>query len=279
MLQRTRTAGIVAVVVVSTMCALPVISVGAAQTIYPSKDGTLADGGVFGTFDGAADDADWYFNQSSYEGAITLSVSTSGAGQENRVVGEYDLTSVTFTPPVSATLSVTLRGAPIWPIKNIVVHVYSYPADLQETFDDFASGPTAFQGSATVAHYQTPTQYSFDVGTVVTDALISGDDKVAFRFQIDPDTPENANQVFIDALESDPLTKPYLTIDEGVAIPGDADADGDVDLSDYATFLGCMSGPDLPADPGCETLDLDPDTDVDLLDFRLFQAHFTGQIF
>lgn len=238
--------------------------------IYPGKDGTLADGGTYGPFDGVADDADWYFNESSYEGSITLSTSV-----EHRVVWEYSLAAVTLGPPVSATLTFTIRGAPIWPFPDVDVHVYSFPADFQETLDDFASGPADLQGSATVQPYQDPTEYVLDVSAVVNAALVSGGDLVAFRFQVDPGTSEPANQAFVDALDTDPTTKPYLTITEWVPSPGDGNGDGLVDLADYVLFADCMDGPEVAAATGCEAFQLDPDADVDLADFAEFQSLFT----
>ncbi len=58
--------------------------------------------------------------------------------------------------------------------------------------------------------------------------------------------------------------------------PGDLDDDGDVDLADFLNFADCMTGPNIPAIPGCEPADLELDTDVDLADFRVLQAAFTG---
>jgi len=59
-------------------------------------------------------------------------------------------------------------------------------------------------------------------------------------------------------------------------LPGDCDADGDVDLDDFGTFAGCLSGPGGGLPPGCQCADLDGDLDVDLGDFGGFQAIFTG---
>ena len=61
-------------------------------------------------------------------------------------------------------------------------------------------------------------------------------------------------------------------------MPGDIDGDGDVDLDDFALFIGCMAGPENP-NPGCdpqhfERSDLDGDGDVDLADCAEFQAVF-----
>jgi hypothetical protein len=65
-------------------------------------------------------------------------------------------------------------------------------------------------------------------------------------------------------------------------IPGDVDLDGDVDLSDFATFATCYygSGVTVPP-PGCDAAqfdacDFDADSDVDLSDFATFATNFTG---
>jgi hypothetical protein len=251
----------------------------AAEMVYPVKDGTLADGGVFGTFDGIADDYEWAFGdpRTGYEGTITLLTETPESSLEHRVVWEYDLSAVTLSPPVSATLTFTIRGAPVYPFPDVDVHVYAYPADLQESPDDYHAGPAVLQGSVSIGAYQDPTVYSLNVSQIVSQSLLSGDDKVAFRLQIDPDTLHDINQAFIDAIDSDPATKPFLTIDEAAAPPGDADGDQDVDLDDYRAMQTCFTGPDGVGDPGCELADLNDDGDIDFADFAGLQVAFTGR--
>lgn len=62
----------------------------------------------------------------------------------------------------------------------------------------------------------------------------------------------------------------------------DTDADGDVDLADFAVFLACFNGPNRPwpgppIDPGkCACMDQDLDQDVDLADFGTFLSCFNG---
>ncbi len=57
----------------------------------------------------------------------------------------------------------------------------------------------------------------------------------------------------------------------------DMDGDGDVDLTDFANWAGCMTGPDAgPYDSGCAAFDFDENGDVDLDDFAGFQSAFAG---
>ena len=61
------------------------------------------------------------------------------------------------------------------------------------------------------------------------------------------------------------------------ADPGDCDADGDIDVDDYATFQGCITGPTAGGVvPGCECANLDGDVDIDLEDLVAFQNVFSG---
>jgi len=61
-----------------------------------------------------------------------------------------------------------------------------------------------------------------------------------------------------------------------VPIDPDLDQDGDVDLLDFFSIHGCLSGPQGIIIPGCQDGDLDDDGDVDLVDVRSLQLGFTG---
>ncbi|MFH0980506.1 MAG: hypothetical protein V2A79_03080 [Planctomycetota bacterium] len=56
----------------------------------------------------------------------------------------------------------------------------------------------------------------------------------------------------------------------------DLDADGDVDLDDFAAWQPCLTGPGLAAGEACGNMDLDTDGDVDLADYDVFQCGYTG---
>ena len=62
----------------------------------------------------------------------------------------------------------------------------------------------------------------------------------------------------------------------GVLAAEDVDADGDVDFSDGAMLVGCMSGPGASTPPGCASADLTHNGHVDLLDYWLFQRELFG---
>lgn len=62
---------------------------------------------------------------------------------------------------------------------------------------------------------------------------------------------------------------------------GDYDADGDVDLTDFARFTQCFGGSFNPPAKSCGEgvdADCDQDGDVDLSDFALFTQNFTGSL-
>ena len=52
-----------------------------------------------------------------------------------------------------------------------------------------------------------------------------------------------------------------------LVLPGDFDADGDVDAADHAVWRACLAGPVAGVPAGCSATDLDDDGHVDLRDF------------
>ena len=58
---------------------------------------------------------------------------------------------------------------------------------------------------------------------------------------------------------------------------GDADRDGRIDLSDFASLQACFSGSGpLELPPRCRIFDDEPDDDLDLIDFQLLHLDFAG---
>ncbi len=61
-----------------------------------------------------------------------------------------------------------------------------------------------------------------------------------------------------------------------LALPGDHDFDGDVDLVDFARLQACFTGGGGTAPAGCEMMDMEGDNDVDLTDYSTFEEALTG---
>jgi len=254
---------------------------GAADIVYPVADGTLVDGGAWGAYDGLADAWNWSFGPTGFAGAVTLVTEAPASKLQHRMVFEYDLRNITRTTPIAATLTFAVRGVRVSPFPDVALHVYSYPADLIESPTDFSAGPAVLRGTVTVGANQSPRSMDLDVSELVASVLASGNKRVAFRFQIDPGTPYATNQAFIDAADSQPATKPFLTIYS--AVPGDADDDGDADVRDFAMLTDCLAGPatspapfrsGLTPDDCLRVFDHDADDDVDMADLSALLAVF-----
>ncbi len=85
----------------------------------------------------------------------------------------------------------------------------------------------------------------------------------------DPALLENYRRQVASAI----LTGQALT----VALPPDADGDGDVDLSDFGYFQACLSEDAVsPVAPACQCADLNDDGHVDGGDLTLFQGCMSG---
>ncbi len=75
-----------------------------------------------------------------------------------------------------------------------------------------------------------------------------------------------------------------FTIDDGETINtvaytfihGDADADGHIDLRDFARMQSCFA--QSPPISTCQAFDFDNNDTIDLTDFSLFQSTMTGLI-
>ncbi len=77
----------------------------------------------------------------------------------------------------------------------------------------------------------------------------------------------DANSFFGDRYYATDATIPF-------AIPGDADGDTDIDLSDYVAFQNCFLGNPFPA--GCEYVDMDDDAVIGAEDISPWNAARTG---
>jgi len=242
--------------------------VAAMRIIYPANNGklggTLADGGLYGVFDGVADAWDWTFNgYGGYEGVLTLMQGDTARPLEQRVIWEYDLSSLPADTALSAVLNFTLRGAPIYPFPDMTVHVYSYPSDLAETAADYNAGPATLAAVVVVPPY-VESSFRVNITNTVVEAIRHAGGHLALRFQLAPDSPYDGNQAFMDCVDTDDSTKPLLTVP--TTAYGDENSDGAIDLSDFPLFPVCMLGPQVAVDAACTVYDFDVDGDVDTVD-------------
>ncbi len=59
-------------------------------------------------------------------------------------------------------------------------------------------------------------------------------------------------------------------------VPGDIDRDGDVDVTDFGMFAGCLAGSGVAVTQECASRNFDGDDDVDQADFGLLQRCYSG---
>jgi len=147
------------------------------------------------------------------------------------------------------------------------------------------------QGSATVTYCDVQGGYA-GIGNITGDPAFA--DPVSGDYHLRRTSPciNRGNPAFVPAagetdIDGQPrVQKRFVDMgaDETSFAAGDADADGDVDLADYAVFADCLAGSDATPAPTPPTtaaeclsaFDFDADLDVDLADFAEFQAAFTG---
>ena len=117
--------------------------------------------------------------------------------------------------------------------------------------------------------------------------------QVIRTFTFDADSWADQDNIKIIAWAQEPFSSEPVEVHQAAQmdwpfpepfLPGDFDLDGDVDLSDFATFALCYAGAAVTTPPpGCtteefETTDLDGDLDVDLSDFATFALNYTGAL-
>ncbi|MHC5111568.1 MAG: DUF362 domain-containing protein [Planctomycetota bacterium] len=98
----------------------------------------------------------------------------------------------------------------------------------------------------------------------------------------DPENPSSSFRNYLDNSMAYLLEAGYEVTNQKADIDvyswngaGDFNGDSDVDAEDYAEFVTCFSGPDVPVDPQCAWGDFDDDNDVDCADWLAFLEAWT----
>ena len=94
----------------------------------------------------------------------------------------------------------------------------------------------------------------------------------------DPGTMDPKTDYFwrIDSINDAGTTTGWLWQFTTGPVPGDFDADDDVDQEDFGHLQECLTGSGLAPGPECQDADLDADEDVDHNDFGIFQGCLSG---
>ena len=125
-----------------------------------------------------------------------------------------------------------------------------------------------------------PLSYSWSFVTVPTDSVLSNED-IAEADTVSPSfTPDVIGTYVVELMVSDGEDNAYdnqaVTVEVGTAVPGDLDADGDIDADDYSTFrstLGKCNG-----DAGfIAEADYDKDGCVTYADYRIWYGYYRNQ--
>lgn len=84
-------------------------------------------------------------------------------------------------------------------------------------------------------------------------------------------------QLWLDTNRGAPVPMTSDTVFLSPFVRGDTDGDALIELTDYARYVLCETGPLGNLADGCECLDFNGDDRVDMRDFIVFQNTFTGQ--
>ncbi|MCP4594351.1 MAG: M1 family metallopeptidase [bacterium] len=152
---------------------------------------------------------------------------------------------------------------------------------LSEDIGTFDAADVTLSGALSGSHVPGAVEYTGGIQTaLVTYAGLPEDEYTleildagvaANSLLLDGEVDDSAwwDDVLLPSGDGQPGGDAVLTF---VKMIGDADADGDIDLDDFALFDACLSGPQYrPYAAGCGVFDFDTDRDVDFADYGALQ--------
>jgi hypothetical protein len=197
---------------------------------------------------------------------LFLRASNTVATSRNAYFDDAALTE-DFVPPTTSSISRT--PADLSPV------IDAGQAAPPEAFTVSAAGEAALIYSITDNAGWLSVAPAYGISTGEADAIAAQYDTAG----LPPGTYVGLIEIRDPNADNNPQTVRVTLTVNGQAEPvhGDADGDGDVDLSDYAAFLDCYNGPGAaPAQADCDALDFDADGDVDLSDYGEILGCYNG---
>lgn len=98
----------------------------------------------------------------------------------------------------------------------------------------------------------------------------------AYVFAVAGDCNDSGSPDACDILEGTSGDCNHDGLADECGVDGDFDGNGEVNLFDFAAYLGCFSGPGGGLGDGCEVFDFDFDLDVDFVDFVCLHIALAG---
>ncbi len=194
-----------------------------------------------------------------YSGATTPTLTVTGANQDD--VAGYrcvvtDSTGSTNSNQAALTLA---------PITSIAQHPSNRAAMAGQTVTftvgAVGAGPLGYQWQKNGANLADGGHYSGSTTATLTIAPVGAEDVAGYRCTVTGGCGSATSN----------------TASLSISAPGDFDADGDVDLDDFAALQKCLTGPFVGvSDPACLIADLDADGDVDFADVSRFVNCVSG---
>ncbi len=159
---------------------------------------------------------------------------------------------------------------------SIVKNVYVTDALFPETFTVSNSGTDTLNYTLSVSP---PSALSWMTVAPTSGSSSGEEDAITLSYPGVADLLAGVYSATITVSSDEAFNSPQtldLTVNVNTVGP-DLDADGDVDLDDYARLQFCYTGPGVMPEPGCEDARLDGDVDVDAGDLTEFLSCLSGK--
>lgn len=208
-----------------------------------------------------------------YYDSITALLTTSDTKVYESKLGIDDAISAATGIPAGESFHFVLN--------NVVLKDNRIPPRgfTNEAFEDVQAAPIG--ASYEDGQYWDDTSFEIPAGTMRVDVRLyyQSASREFIEFLRNENNTNDAGDILYDQWEITGKSPPQLMVSDSLMpyVFGDVNDDGFVDLSDYAAYYSCETGPNGTYVPGsnCEFLDADADSTVDLADFAVLMNVYT----